>query len=130
MRAVVDLDHFFHRDLGVDLGGREAGVAEEFLDVAEVGALIEQVRGECVAQAVRRDVVDVGALLDVFVDHPADAAGGDPRALVIKETGLLVTLRSAGNCSEKQDAFRQDNASAPAGAARQTARSAAFSVCR
>ena len=58
-------------------------MAEEFLDVAEVGTGIEQVRRESVTQAVRRDGVDVGALLDVLVDHAADRAGRDTRALVV-----------------------------------------------
>ena len=36
-------------DVGVDLGGGDVGVAEEFLDDAEVGAAAEQVGGEAVA---------------------------------------------------------------------------------
>ena len=46
MSFVVNLDHLFHRDLRVDLRGGEAGVAEEFLNVAQVGAGIEQMRCE------------------------------------------------------------------------------------
>ena len=58
-------------------------MAEEFLDVAEVGALIEQVRRERMPQAVRRDVVDVGTKLYVFVDQPANTASRQPRSLII-----------------------------------------------
>ena len=39
-------------DVGVAFGGAEAGVAEEFLDVADVGAVFEEVGGESVAEGV------------------------------------------------------------------------------
>jgi hypothetical protein len=65
------------------LGGGEARVAEEFLNVAEVGAAVEEVRGEAVAQGVGADVVDAGADFDVLVDHAADRARGDARALIV-----------------------------------------------
>lgn len=45
----------FGGDVGVDLGGGELGVTEHFLDAAEVGAGVEQVGGEAVAEFVRRD---------------------------------------------------------------------------
>jgi len=53
MRAVVYLDQLFHRDLSIDLCGREASVTQEFLDVTKVCTAIEQVRRECVPQAMR-----------------------------------------------------------------------------
>ena len=39
-------------DLGIDLGGRQAGVAEQLLDGAQVAAGAEQVGGETVAQGM------------------------------------------------------------------------------
>ena len=93
MCTVVNLDHLFHRNLRVDLGRREPGVAEQFLDVAEVGTVIEQVRRECMPQAVRRDVVDSTHMLDVFVDHTADGAGRDPCALIVEKQSLRVAGR-------------------------------------
>lgn len=44
-------------------------------------------------QAVRRNAVDVGTQFYVFIDHPADAAGGYPRSLIIQKTGLDVSFR-------------------------------------
>ena len=41
-------------DMGVDLGGGDIGVAEHFLDGAEVGAVLEEVGCEGVTQGVRR----------------------------------------------------------------------------
>lgn len=43
-------------DVGVDLGGGEADVAEEFLDDAEVGAAGEEVGGVGVANFVGGEV--------------------------------------------------------------------------
>ena len=40
------------RDMRVNLRGRKVGVAEEHLDHAQVGAVVEQMRGEGVAQSV------------------------------------------------------------------------------
>ena len=52
--VVVDLHQVVERHLRVDLRRRQAGVAEQLLDRAEVDALVEQVGRERVAQAVRR----------------------------------------------------------------------------
>ena len=41
-------------DVGVTFGGTEAGVAEEGLDVADIGAAFEEVGGESMAETVNR----------------------------------------------------------------------------
>ena len=43
------------RNVGVDLRRRDVRVAEQQLHHAQVGAVVEQVRGEGVAQRVRRE---------------------------------------------------------------------------
>ena len=83
MRPVVNLDHLFHRDLRIYLRRRKPCVAEQFLDVAEVCALIKQVCCKGVPQRMRRYVMNIGALFDVFVDEASDGTGGDPRALIV-----------------------------------------------
>jgi len=40
------------QDVGVDLGGRDVGVAEQLLDGPQIGTAVEQVAGEGVAQDV------------------------------------------------------------------------------
>ena len=40
MRLVINLDQFFHRNVGVDLRRRETSVAEQLLDVAKIGAAV------------------------------------------------------------------------------------------
>ena len=54
MGGAVGVEQALGIDGGVDLRGRERGVAEEFLDGAEVGAPAKEVGGEAVAQGVRR----------------------------------------------------------------------------
>ena len=53
MRAIVDAAEAAAVDVRVDLRRRERAVAEELLDHAQVGAALEQVRGEGVAELVR-----------------------------------------------------------------------------
>ena len=50
MEPVVEASQPLLVDVGVDLGGRDVGVAEHRLDRAEVGAVLEQVGGEAVPQ--------------------------------------------------------------------------------
>src|SRR5688500_10559889 len=68
MKFGVDVAEAVRRDMRVNFGGVDAGVAKEFLDDSEVGAIFEQVRGEAVAEHVRRNVAldpgEANALLD------------------------------------------------------------------
>ena len=52
----MDLPQPVPRDLSIDLRGGDAGVAEQFLNDAQISAAFEQVSGETVAKHVRRDV--------------------------------------------------------------------------
>lgn len=56
MRAVIHLHHVLHRKLRVALGGGEALMAEKFLNGAQIGALLEHVCAEGMAQGVWMDV--------------------------------------------------------------------------
>jgi hypothetical protein len=53
MRGSVDLAQPVDRDQGVDLRGRDRGVAEKFLDYPDVSPAVQHVRGERVPQGVR-----------------------------------------------------------------------------
>ena len=55
MKLLVDRSEVFAVHVGVDLGGGEVGVAEHLLHRAQVGAALEQVGREAVAQRVGRD---------------------------------------------------------------------------
>src|SRR5438270_441818 len=50
MSLIIHLDHLFHRDLRIDLRGRQASMSEQLLDVAKVRSRVEQMRCECVPQ--------------------------------------------------------------------------------
>ena len=71
----------FHRDVRVDLRGREAGVTEDLLHGAQVGAAFEQVGRGGVAQPVRPQVGSARQLGQMLVHQPADRSGIDPPTL-------------------------------------------------
>ena len=56
MRA-VQLFHALAGHVRVDLRGRKVGVTEQHLHDAQVGAMIQQVRGKGVTQRVRRQLL-------------------------------------------------------------------------
>ena len=51
--------------MGINLGGRYVGVAQHGLQASQVGAAFQQVRGESVADDMRRQVVENPGLLAV-----------------------------------------------------------------
>jgi hypothetical protein len=54
MRLIVHRAQPRHGDVGVQLGGREAGVSEQFLHDAQVGAALEEMGGRLVTQTCGR----------------------------------------------------------------------------
>ena len=74
------------RDVRVQLGGGEVGVAEHLLDAAEVGAALEQVRCEGVPQQVRVDAprLEPGLLCEAAQDQEG-AGAGERAALCVEE---------------------------------------------
>ena len=56
MKSLVGLAEAFDTYVGVNLGGGNVGVAEHFLDGAEVGATGEEVGREAVSEGVRAHV--------------------------------------------------------------------------
>ena len=53
---LIDFAEARHVDVGVDLRRRDAFVTEHFLDLAEVGAVLEHVGRETVSNRVRADI--------------------------------------------------------------------------
>ena len=94
MRLVVHLDQLFHRNVGVDLGSGESRVAQQFLDVSQVCAAVEQVRGERMAQCVWTDVMYARAEANVLFHQTSDRARRYARALVIQDERLGVAFGS------------------------------------
>ena len=63
-------------DVGVDLRRHQALVAQQLLHAADVGAAVQQVRGEAVAQRVRSGSRVQPRLAEVLFQHPGDAPRG------------------------------------------------------
>jgi len=53
---LVDLPEAIAGDVGVDFGGADGGMTEEFLDDTQVGAVLQQMGGEAVPEHVGGDV--------------------------------------------------------------------------
>lgn len=53
MMLAVEILHPFSGDVSIDLRRREIAMAEQQLHYAKIGAPVQQVGGECMAQAVR-----------------------------------------------------------------------------
>ncbi|MCB5280650.1 hypothetical protein BJQ89_00372 [Arthrobacter sp. ES1] len=64
--------------MGVDLGGGQATVAQDFLHGAEVGPAVEQVRGGRVPEGVRSGGCGVPQSFQEVVDDAADLPLVDP----------------------------------------------------
>ena len=81
----------FAGDVGVDLGGRNIGVAKQQLHDAQVGTVVEQMGGEGVAQHVRRELfrgnagdrrIPLDELPESLAGHGA-ATGGDEQGVAL-----------------------------------------------
>src|SRR5215469_17516591 len=64
------------RDVRVDLCGREVAVTEQHLDYAQIGAVVQQMGREGVAQRVRRELLGDASLARIAFD---DVPEGLPR---------------------------------------------------
>ena len=73
MGRLVDGSESVAGHVGVDLGRREIGVAEEFLHCPEVGAAFQQVRSVRVAEGVWVEGPPIGQR--VPFEHPPGVAG-------------------------------------------------------
>src|SRR5437762_8333399 len=87
MRLFVDGPQASGADVGVDLGGDEALVAEELLDAADVGAAVEQVRGKAVAKSVGSGAEVEAGEFEILEQQAMDAAGGEAAAEAVGEDG-------------------------------------------
>ena len=92
MRSLVDFAQAGGADVRVDLRRHQALVAEQFLHAADVGAAVEQVRGEAVSQRVRGGAPIQARLLQVLLQHPRHAARGEAVAELVEEQRAFGTL--------------------------------------
>ena len=106
VRAVVDAAQALRVHVAVDLRRRERRVAEELLDHAQVGAALEQVRREGVAQAVR------------VAEEPAHGARVEPAAARRQEERVVRARARARAARRAGSARAWCAASSPSGTTR------------
>jgi len=88
----------------VDLGRREALVAQQLLDDPQVGAALEQVRRERVAERVRRDARRETGPAAQQVEPIAQPPDAERRAAVVQEDLGRGRLPSSGTFGEERPA--------------------------
>ena len=85
MCAFEGPSHGILGDVRVDLGRRDARMSEQLLHDAQVAASLDEVRGEAVAQHVRRHrLLDAGCR-SVTLDDSEDALSRDPAAAHVED---------------------------------------------
>ena len=122
MRLPVHLEQLRRVDVRVALRRAQARVAEQLLDRAQVGAALQQMRRERVAERVRADAGARAARRDVAPHEPVDAPRGQPCPRGSSRTADRVAGASVG--------ARGSARRAPAGAARATSASRSFRYAR
>ena len=73
MGLSIDVQQLRRVHVGVSLRRRQLNVPEQLLDRAQVGASLQQMRGERVAQRVRADAKACAARRDVAPNETLDA---------------------------------------------------------
>ena len=87
MREIVDAGEVLKIKVGVDLGGRDVGMTQQFLYAAQILARLEQMRCKGVAKEVRVDV-HRQALFAGAIDAKDQLTSEHIRRLQIYATGL------------------------------------------
>ncbi len=80
----------FNRDVGVNLGGFKAGVAEHGLDGPKVATVLQKQRGEGVPEKVATSLLAYGRFADDFGHLCSQSARRDPASLAVEEEGVLI----------------------------------------
>src|SRR4051812_14570396 len=85
MALLVNLEELGGVHVRIALRRAEAGVAEQFLNDAEIGPALQQVRRKRMAQRVRTDSQPRAARRDVLPHETIDAPHGQPSAAIVHE---------------------------------------------
>src|SRR5262245_23213634 len=99
--------------VGVELGRGEVGVAEHLLDAPQVGAALEQVRRERVAEEVRVDPARLEAGLLGKAAEDQERAGAGQRAALRIEEELGAVARVEEGAAAAQVAAERVGGTAP-----------------
>src|SRR5437899_3147891 len=80
VKLLVNVAETVPGNVSIDFGRGDGGVAEEFLNDTEVGAVFEQVSCETMAQHVWCDVSSNAGATDALFDPQPEGDGGERRA--------------------------------------------------
>ena len=83
----MDLPQFLTGYMGIDFCGADAGMAEQFLDDPQVGAIFQQMRGKAVAQHVRSHRARNASALHALLDSEPERHGSERRPSPGQENG-------------------------------------------
>lgn len=92
MSVLVGIAEAFLGYVGVDLGRGEAAVSEEFLDRAEVGASVEEVGGEAVAEGVWTGSQVEADGFEVLDEQASDTSNRESSSEAVEEHGGFARL--------------------------------------
>src|ERR1043166_177697 len=88
VELAMDLAEAVAGDVGIDFGGADAGVAEQFLDNAQIGAVLQKMRGETMSKHVRSHVAFYASAADAsFYAQPKSDRGKGSTAFGEKHIG-------------------------------------------
>ena len=90
MGFIVDFHNVIGADVDVFLGGGQALMSQEFLDTAQVRAIIEQVGGKGMPQGMRAGAGRDAGALAVFFDQQVHPASAQAAAMMVEKQGLLL----------------------------------------
>ena len=95
MEFVVNLFEMMIRDVGIDLGGRNIGVAEQGLNRTKVCAIHEKVRSEGMPERVWTDMLGDAGHASIFFDDAFDRASGEAAMITrsVDGAGILTIVQ-------------------------------------
>ena len=96
MGAVIDLREVLEVEVGVDLGGADVGVAEQFLYRAQITAGFQQMAGEGVSQGVRVDIPGNALAASPVFDALLYGTCAQPFPAAAGKNGRLRALQLSG----------------------------------
>jgi len=90
--VVVGFLNLVGGEVGIDLGRAQRLMAQQFLDDAEVGTIVEHVGGKAVSKRVGTDAGIQACLEEVLVEFASDRACRKALAVLVDEKGVLIEV--------------------------------------
>ena len=92
MGRVIDLFDLGGRQVGVDLGRGKRLMAQEFLNTAQVGAIVQHMGGKAVAEGMGTDSRVQAGDAEVFIHLATHASGAESAAMLVDKQNLAIEV--------------------------------------